>query len=431
MSGVTTLVRVMCCGAVLFLSGMRADERWDETVRIANIRRVNGVLVKQLPLYTCLETISRNEGTAGKHSRKRDIVQVDVGVGAGQEMYSWPGAAVFSAKDLPALVGHGMLSTGLFHSFVQNLFVYRHGTVRSAGEEVVRGRKALRFTYSVPSLENEWTIHWLGATGGVQQAGEFWVDAADDHLLRLAATATDIPPALPLKTVRVAIDYESVILKDTPALLPSSAQVTIVDAAGKRYADGVAFSNCHVFQTESKMVTSTEDLQTSLARYEAHRGILPAGLTLELDLETAIDLEKAKVGDAITARLKRSLRISKTVEVPGNAIVKGRLRALERGSDGTDAFTVGLEFDELDWGSESYSFVAEMIGRQPLEGVKTELNQTRSWSVGTITGTLSSERKETITAVRIPGAETFFLDGIRELPRGFRMTWRTMGFQAP
>src|SRR5690242_14289781 len=91
------------CIAPLF-----ADDLPSPVLETAHTLRHNRALLESLPAYTCLETITREQkGPKKRKPRALDVVQVDVGVGRNQEIYSWPGEKVFSSSDLAALIGQG------------------------------------------------------------------------------------------------------------------------------------------------------------------------------------------------------------------------------------------------------------------------------------------------------------------------------------
>lgn len=177
-------------------------------LKLAKALNTNRDLLKRLPLYTCLETIGRSRPKSRGRPSSHDVVQVDVGAIDKQEMYSWPGDTAFSQLDLPHLVGHGLVSTGMFTGFADNLFIAHHSIARFDGSDVMQGHDALRFIFTVPSLESRWNINWEGAAGILGEEGMFWVDAGDFHLVRLQVTARDIPPQISLRSLTLTMDYQ-------------------------------------------------------------------------------------------------------------------------------------------------------------------------------------------------------------------------------
>jgi hypothetical protein len=412
---------------VCLLGSSVAADLPPDVLLTARVLYVNRKLVTRLPLYTCLETITRDQpAKKNRASSKQDIVQVDVGVGAHDEMYSWPGDNSFSSKDVTALVGHGLLATGLFHSFVEDIFGNNHGVMRAAGEGSIDGRKALHFTYTVPSLESRWNVNWLGTTGVVGERGEFWVDPLNFTLLRLDVRAIDIPSSLPLQSLTVSIRHRIQVSGEEQVLLPQSAKLEAIDRDGLHYNDDVEFSHCHVFAAESSLSTTVEDLTQAVTRYEAQREILPAGLTVPVELHTPIRPDLAVVGGPVYAILREPVKMRNQPDIPRGARLKGRIREFEKMDDPPNTFLVGLEFDELAWPKHTAAFFATMTFVQPIPGIEFALFQGQSRTVNTAAGLGYTATTMRTWARTIPGVASFFLQGPgASLPKGLRMTWRT------
>ena len=403
-----------------------SDDLPGPVLETAHTLRHNRELLEHLPAYTCLETIAREQKDPKQRKpRALDIVQVDVGVGQGIEIYSWPGERIFSSNDLGNLVGNGFLGTGLFHTFATNLFVENGAIVRSAGEQVVQGRDAIRYTYTFPSLESNWNIDWMGARGVVAESGEFWVDKASLALLRLDVAANNFPPNVPLKAMNVTMRYETLSLQHKTVLIPSSAQMAAVEINGTVYRDTVAFSQCHVFEAESTIATSPETLVHAVEQYETQRATVPAGMEIPITLESEIRGETTKIGGAITARLNKALKISPELTVPRNAIVRGRVREFRQLQDLPDTWRVGLEFNEIDWPGHVAVFFGEAIKVQQIAGLSTLITRGAVVTTNGATGLLTKSTTENIRPAQIPGMVTFFLGNPHVIPKGFQMTWRT------
>jgi hypothetical protein len=407
-----------------------ADDLPPEVLLVSHALQANRKLFTQLPNYTCLETISRARPTRDRQKlQKQDVIHLDVGVGSHTEIYSWPGDATFSSKDLMALVGHGMLASGLFQSFADGLFVQNSALVRTAGTTVIDGRKALHFTFSIPSLQNRWQVNWVGARGWLGERGEFWVDPSDLTLLRLDLAATDIPYNIPLRSLIVSIDYRILFSGGERVLIPQSAELQARETNGTLHEESIGFSQCRAFEAESNLVTASslqEDLTTSIKHYEAQREILPGGILFSVSLETPLQAGRTNVGDPISAVLDRTVKTKTEETIPKGAILQGRVREFGRFEDPPNTFIVGLEFDELIWPGHAAAFLANLFSLQPVTGV--ELNLSRFQGAAIARGTFQENRTNVVdtAAIAIPGVASFFLHGLgAALPRGFRMTWRT------
>jgi hypothetical protein len=402
------------------------DELPRSVLEMARAKQHNRDLLKRAPLYTCLETMSREQKTPRQRKPQRqDIVQVDVGIGARQEIYSWPGEQSFSSSDLGGLVGHGLLATGIFAAFARNIFVLDDAIVRPAGTDDLDGRKALHFTYSISSLQSSWNVNWLGAEGVVGESGEFWLDPASLTLLRLSVAATDFPPNLPLAAMTARITYQTVSIGSISALVPSAAQVVVTEINGTTHRDEIAFSQCRVFEADSKVADSPASLETAVEKYEAQRDAVPAGLDLPITLETGINAATVKLGEALTARLNKAVKLSAQLTAPRGALVKGRIREFLKLDDPPGTYQVGLEFNELDWPGHSGIFFAEAMNLQQIAGVSPFIARGSARSITTLAGLETTSTTERITPAAIPGVATFFLSNSNVIPKGFQMIWRT------
>ncbi len=234
-----------------------------------------------------------------------------------------------------------------------------------------------------------------------------------------------ISPEIRLKALTTTIGYQLLNLNEKRALIPWKERVTAVQIDDTVYQDDAAFSHCSVFEAESRVASSSENLAKAVSRYESHRGMLPAGLAFTIQLRTPISAANAKVGDAIDARLETDLKISPDITVPRGSVVRGHVREFEKVDDPPEAYMVGLEFDELEWQGTSYSFLAEITGLQQEAGVREQVQLSSRRTIDSAAGPIYSNSTETLLTNKIPGTATFFLQNANEVPRGFEMIWRT------
>jgi hypothetical protein len=405
---------------------LHSEDLPQNALLIARSRQHNRNFLRRNPAYTCLETISREiRQPKQRRSVKQDVVQVDVGIGSHEEIYSWPGAETFSPDGLVGLVGQGFLGTGAFDTFARNIFVYDAAAIKLSGEGILEGRDAWRFSYAIPSLNSHWQVNWLGAKGVVGETGALWVDRKTLTLLRLDAKAVDFPPNLPLNAITTTVLYQTIAIGGTRALIPSDAQLTAIEWNGTMHRDVLAFSQCRLFEAESKIVDSPASLREAITKYEADRVALPPGLNLRFTLETRIQMNTAKIGDAISARLDKPVKISDQLTAPRGALVKGRIRELVLLQEPPNTYQVGLEFNELDWPGHSSIFLAEATDVQALAGIKTLLVRGSTRYSHIRIGELTSSSTEEIRPMEMPGVATFFVSNSLVIPNGLQMTWRT------
>jgi len=422
--------RVLGALIIVLAALSAAEDLPPEVLLVAHTLQANKKLLDRLPQYTCLETISRSRPSQKGHKpEKLDVIHLDVGVGAHEEIYSWPGATAFSSEDLSTLVGHGLLASGLFQTFAANLFIGDAGIVKAAGTSVINGKKAFHFTYTIPSLRNTWTVNWLGAHGVVGEQGEFWVDGSDLTLLRLDVAAIDIPPNVPLQSLTLIIQYRTILSGSIRVLIPETAALRVLEWNGTLNQEAIDFSHCRAFEAESSLLaatSTTESLTKTIAHYEAQREILPGGLMFSVQLQTPIQAGKTIVGDAVSAVLESPVKPPGREVIPKGAVLTGRIREFESLGDPPNTFVVGLEFDELTWPGHSAAFLAKLFSMQPVPGIELTLSSEHVQK--TISGGFQGNRTtvESIVPVAIPGVATIFPQGAgASLPKDFRMDWRT------
>ena len=87
---------------------------------------------------------------------------------------------------------------------------------------------------------------------------------------------------------------------------------------------------------------------------------IPAGLFLEMAIETPITEGQSAVGDPITAILKKSVKLGSGLIAPKGAFVHGRMTHLRRQETSRPAWVVGLTFFEIEWPDTRASLRAKL-----------------------------------------------------------------------
>ena len=155
---------------------------------------------------------------------------------------------------------------------------------------------------------------------------------------------------------------------------------------------------------------------------------LPAGLTVSIELEAAVDSATAHVGDLLRGHVTSGVRRKGKTIIPKGAIVTGRVRGLERLRAPGPVIELTIEIAELEWENSSAQFYGELLpsgsGR---DGQNLLLNLPSS--NGGVPDVVSSAGNptETVHAPQIPGTGVLHMTGTRfHIAAGFRMDWRTL-----
>ncbi len=404
-------------------------------LNLSRIRRNVEASATQVPDYACLETIERfGRKAATDPLRQIDTLQLEVGVIDNKEAYSWPGADTFEDVRPGDLVSFGAVSTGEFMQLLRAVFIGNMSVITWHGEETLNGRRALRYNWVLPLLGFRSQVNLSGISGEVSLKGAFWADAETLELLRLESQADEIPPMLPLARMTTRIDYGKMPIHGRTVWFPQSAESHLLQTSGQETLNRIEFSHCRQY-SGSSTISFDDPAPTAAAAppKPLERIDLPPGVTLNLRLDTEIDSTRANIGDLITAQLTADAVLKKQVLIPAGAIVKGRIRRLERSSELTNHYVVGLEFSVIETATHRARFYGLLKSTQNLAGLTTLLTKTGTSSTH-YSGTSSMQgfrletgTTETLAFRDLPGVGTFFMTGDRfRLPRGFQMTWETV-----
>jgi len=144
-----------------------------------------------IPNYTCLETIERERREPHASAFKRvDTVRLEVSSVSGKELFAWPGARRFEDRELKSLVTSGTIGTGMYAMFAHNLFVERKGLLQYGAEEMLAGRKSVRYDFHLSQQEAGFQVAIGNASAMVAARGSFWYDPGSLDLIRLASIST-------------------------------------------------------------------------------------------------------------------------------------------------------------------------------------------------------------------------------------------------
>ena len=318
-----------------------------EVVNLVRIKQGMRRELERVVNITCLEVIDRSRVTRSGAVRRTDTIRLEVALVEGKELFAWPGSERFDERPLESMIGSGAVSTGAFGILARTVFASIWPAFRYVGEESLDGRRALRYDYEVPSNARGYrvTIDKRQATVGFR--GSFWADAQTLDVLRLTAEALDIPIEIGLSGSQETIDYARVPIGEERILLPQQAESVLTFWSGERSRNVTQFTGWLQYRGESRLLTEVSPEVVASPAAPTRTIELPAGLVVAARLETAIDSDKAAVGDLLVARIERPVERNGQTLVPAGARLTGRLRWLQRISDSTSL--IALDFTELNF----------------------------------------------------------------------------------
>jgi hypothetical protein len=410
------------CGAWLFAisltttAGVAAGEAPDEG-QLARFKEKIRQDMASIPNYTCLETIERAHRAPHARSFKPvDTVRLEVSVVAGKELFAWPGARQFDDRDAKSLVTSGTIGTGMFASFARNLFVTGKGTPQYGGEEKLEGRSTVRYDFHLTELNSGFEIRVGAVSETVAAKGSFWFDPVSLDLIRLDVHGEAMPYSLRLEETMIQTFYNRTRIGDSDALLPKRSELAMTHFSGEASRNTTEFSQCHEYRGESKIsFDAPPPSMPEVPKPQVSEVDLPAGLLVPVELDTAIDLKTASVGDTLHARVVQEVRYKGDLAVPRGAAVAGHIRKLDRGTSSAP-FALGIEFSEIEWEGAHATFCAELV----------DLDRKSAGPHRPVTY-YDGHANKVLIENGIRGVGVFYISGAGfRIPPGFRMVWRTL-----
>ncbi len=388
-----------------------------EVLLLSRIKRHMSDVLKRQPNYTCLETIERSR-RSGKSKRFQlvDALHLEVAVVDGKEMFGWPGEREFRERDLRELAPTGAIGNGSFALHARSVFMSGSPMISYGGEEEMGGRKVARYDFTVPQFRSGFRLQVGTMTGITGYRGSFWNDVDTLDVARLDIEATEIPAHLPLKAITDSMRYERVRIGESTFLLPKSSEMTMEDFDGTLNRNATSFSGCRQFAGESTLSFEEAPADGGSPAPLREAIVLPAGLSMELELMTPVNFPGSAMGDEIEARVRNDVKRKGVVVAPKGALLKGNVALLERRTDGRgqSIISVALQWREISFDGKVGPFEGQLeeggaipvressirgIYRRPTMGERGMLPHRDVFYV----------RKETLA-----------------LPRGLPLIWRTL-----
>lgn len=383
------------------------------------------------PNYTCLETISRYRNDSGSRQngtlKPFDTVRLEIVYSDHHEWYGSPGDRNLASDKPASFIGVGLIGSGEFAATLNN--IVQGGVFTPRGDDTVDGRSAVKFDYTVSSWLKPMTVSIPGGFGTVGEKGSLWADRQSLQLLRVEAHADDIPPSLPLEEATAIVTYGPVRIGETSVLLAQHADMHTVDSAGTENYNRLEYTHCRAYSAESEISFNPEPspgqpaASPPAAPDTKANPTIPALLAVTVRLTTPVS-DRDAVGSLIEGKIAGNVMHKGKLLIPDGAVVKGRIRRLDRYQRG-GAFIVGLEFTEVENpGSGPWQFYADLLSMDKDPSIHATLSErvmVPRWNG-------FSTRDTTVIARELPGVATFFATGESfTVPAGFGMTWRTWG----
>jgi hypothetical protein len=417
---------------LLASSTAMAQDDFDRVLQLARTRQKMAQSLTHLPDYTCVATAQRSVQKAGHADFKLiDTLRYEIAHAGGAELWSWPGASKFEDKPVAAMIQSGTISQGEFSLHARSVFTGGFANVKFAGAEDLAGRHALRWDYNVPMFASGWTISSNGRAAPAASRGSFWADADTLEVIRLDVRSEGLPLDFPISSVVNTIDYARVRIGSSSILLPQTARLYLEHSSGERRRNLTEFSHCRQYAGTSAIVFDTAPsfaINKSAEPARTREISLPAGLRVPIKLKAQIDSAEAVVGNLVEGIIDADVINHQNVLLPKGALITGRLRRMEKYSDPSPYFLLGIEFDDIEFPDHHALFFGSFKNLDSeVPGFSWFLSFTNSTQPTTTSGdSFYITTRETEHLPDVPGVGTFFMQGTAfRLPKGMRMVWQT------
>jgi hypothetical protein len=398
-----------------------------EDILLGRVRYRTAQTLKSLPNYTCTQTIERLQRRApAKRFELLDMVRLEVALVDGGELYKWPGAGHFQARDLREMVPNGAFGTGQFAGYAHAVFISGAARYTYAGEEFRGARRLVKWDYVVPVNLSSFQIRVPPNEAVVGFHGSFWADPDSLDLMRLEVHADDIPVELRLSESITSVEYQRVEIGTGAFLLPSVSELTMIDANGGASLNRARFEGCRQYSGQS-VVTFDDPVEDKTVSPEPARIIdSPAGVSLELALDTTLRDKSTAVGDPVTFVLKKDAKSGHSLIAPKGALAHGRVVFMRRQNIGRySGFIIGLDLTELEYGNSRVRLAArlEMVPNGAASTAAGPWNAQMFVLRDDVLAQYVQDRQAAPQGALFKPGYSLLLD------KGFRMYWRTVAFE--
>ena len=385
----------------------------------------------RLPRYTCVQAITRryfgapihlrqprcSELIAAHDSRNHELstqawdrLRLEVAIVENDIVYSWVGAPQFEKGNMEKLAGRGPLGSGDFGFFLSEIL--RRAVVSFQGEEVVDGRRLLKYSYDMPLGKSGYSVRTDEGWALTAYSGTFLLDPAGADIARLTVRTAELPPGGNACWATSEVDYGRTLIHDHMVLIPRETRLRTIRRDGSEAFSVTTYSGCREYASKSRMLLEAPpgSAGAGAERPSAPPNALPEGLHLHTRIVTPIDFDTAWAGDSIEAVLRSPVRDKKhNIEAPTGSRLHGRLVRFAHASEPFDHFELGIELESIE-----------------INGRSVPLRAARYFSPSAMTPIIASRLPASATDDRSLGIGTFRFRGDRSHLKNFESEWITV-----
>ncbi len=435
-------------------TGAFAQSTSESEAALASAREKIGAVTRQLPRYTCLETINRNYYTPATAAIQRskvlsaygagpscaatldhpagnlalassDRLRLEVAIADNREIDSWPGATRFDSRHIDEIVGFGPTSTGAFGGYLVEVFENPGAKIEFVREKIAAGQRVFEYRFQIPAAPSHYYVRAASGRQSTATSGSFEIAPATSDLTRLIIQTGQLPADAGMCQAKTTVDYQHLHMGDRDFLIPLTSEYQTDQIDSSRSNSVSTFSACHEYSAASTISFEDDDPVSGDAEKAAENApALAAGLSLSLKLTAPIDTSTAAAGDVVFATVSKAVigPASKTILIPSGARVRGRISEMRQFMKPSPHFQIGLLFETVEFeGREAPVTLVQQRETTPSPPLS---------SVGSVEAVSSSRQGTRPQDLNIPapsasGQGGTFVFTARIIPAGFESKWIT------
>jgi hypothetical protein len=320
-------------------------ETVERTYYAPPIERISGKIMTEAPINSC---DGKRFGKNGAPSiDATDRLRLGVTVAGGDEIYSWAAANSFESRSVFQMVFTGPISTGSFGQYLVGIFENPGVRFKFTGTKNDRSGEVVQYAFEVPVEASHYDVVVGDGWKATGYHGWFQLDAAAD-LTRLVIETEQLPAEARLCRARTSIDYHHTPIGKETLLIPRRSELDTLSAYAGETSSVTTFSSCQEYTVESSVRFDEQEASQPKTSAQTNPP-LPSGLSLTLTLLSPIDTRVAAAGDAVSAKVSKTVRASHSNEilVPAGSIVHGRILQM-RHQYSSSQFLISIRFDTIE-----------------------------------------------------------------------------------
>jgi hypothetical protein len=352
--------------------------------------------ISRQPRYTCAQNLTREfyapssskekacvEVIAARERRKHepplvfwDRLHLDVAIAGDREIHSWSGAPRFSDEEVGRLASNGPIGTGDFAGFVGSIFIGK-AKVRYTGKHSAQGRALYDYSYKVAAQDSHYRVAVDPKPVVIAYSGSLTLDPKTSDIVELVVHTPELPAQTDACQAQSRTEFRRQEIHGHDVLLPRETRLLSIDRFGGETLSTTSYLKCQEYSGHAVLrfegAGSAPNAGSLVPSVSAAVASIPAGLTFDCRILTAIDSDTSAVGDPVEGILRSPIRVQGgSILAPRGARVHGRVLFFAKYSLGHDFFQLGIRLESVEVRGAPVTLHAVVVEQPLLPGGATD-----------------------------------------------------------